>query len=227
VGEVAVNAPTRPPRARVESTSPPDVYWAGPGHPLGWVPGHRAYDTARSLLDAPAAIAGPYSLASLRRGVRTERKGGPYLHLDAATDPGDDVIQFAMLGSHDLRTAPDPYDALFACTVNVEVFDRALASLGETEGVAVHYYGHGAPITLHVDDATPPTIVMPLRTCPDEHRRDGGCFWREGDGRIVCYGRDCVMGRKWGWSYPRLTWERPPLKTEPATTHTFHHDGRP
>jgi hypothetical protein len=225
-----VNAPTRSTRARVESDLA--VYWAGPGHPLGWIPGHRAYEAAWAAAWALEHVTHWCDLRGLREAVRAVR-GCTLLLLDAALDPGRNYAT-RVASADDPETPPhawpEGWEVAYSLCVNLALFDdHVLPALPDVERARLAFHGPRNAFTITAGDA-PTAIVMPYTTCVYEHCRNDGRYY-EGGVAHECPARDCVMGRLYGWEWsppvpPRLE----PMERgtpEAPLVHRFYRDGRP
>ena len=240
-----------------ESTSNPDVYWMGPGHPLGWVPGTPAYERVRKVLRPMWYVDFKFDLRALREAVRpkspADRK--PLVLLDQAESPDGRYDLCVALVEEDEDTrpahdAPEAWELVYSLCVARETLTRALAALPDVDCATALVHGPRAPMEILAGGMT--VIASTWATCPEAHRRDGGRYYEKGEAH-ECPARDCAMGRVFGWDWTepvrwvfcegigeqgRSAWIPVPdgaPRTEPREVgtdgaplvHRFHRDGRP
>lgn len=248
----ASNAPTRSRRARGVGESPPDAYWAGPGHPLGWTYGSDVYEWVTRALRELEYVAHPFDLRALRDAAHRHR--APLLLLDVANNPsGDHALHVDGADTEDTyppHTWPEGWEFVYSLCVVRSTLSRALADLPTADRGYLFLYGPRKPLQILAGGVF--AIVMPWTTCPYQHLRDGGRYYEAGVAR-ECPLRDCVMGRLYGWDWrPPTRWEfceaigeqgrsawvpvpADAPRTEPCEVgteavplaHRFHRDGRP
>lgn len=246
----ASNAPTRSRRARGVGESPPDAYWAGPGHPLGWTYGSEVYGAAKASLGEREHVRHPFDLRGLRAVLREDSS---VILIDAAKDHEGYRLRcaFADEAAHPPYTWPEECEVVYSLAASLATFARALAALPDAAQQG-HFFFYGPHEPFQVVAGSDAVVVSSRWACPSEHRRnDGRCY--EAGVAHECPVRDCVMGRLYGWDWrPPTRWEfceaigeqgrsawvpvpADAPRTEPCEVgteavplaHRFHRDGRP
>ena len=194
-------------RSRNESTSNPDAYWAGPGHPLGWTYGSEVYDAAKASLGEREHVRHPFDLRGLRAVLR-EGEDYSVILIDAARDhEGSHRLRcaFAAEAAHPPYTWPEECEIVYSLAASHATLARALAALPDAPLGHIFFYGPHEPFQVVAGhDAV---VVSSRHACPSEHRRNAGRCYEAGVAH-ECPVRDCAMGRLYGWDWrPPSRWE--------------------